>query len=65
MLEDIAKNINILGEFCAKRDIAELTSEQLDEKYQICWNCFAIMEYHFAASSFRRMPPCNIVWKQG
>lgn len=35
MLEKIAKNINILGNFCGKRDIAELTSEQLLKKYGI------------------------------
>lgn len=29
MLENIAKNINILAEFCGKRDISDLTSEQL------------------------------------
>lgn len=32
-LENIAKNINILGSFCGKRDIPELTSEQLSKKY--------------------------------
>lgn len=35
MLEKIAKNINILGNFCGKRDIAELTTEQLLKKYGI------------------------------
>ena len=35
MLENTAKNINILGEFCGKRDIIELTSEQLQEAYGI------------------------------
>ena len=35
MLENLAKNINILGDFCATRDIAELTSEQLNEKYRV------------------------------
>lgn len=34
-MEKIAKNINILGEFCGKRDIIELTSEQLRETYGI------------------------------
>lgn len=34
-MEDIAKNINILGQFCGKRDVAELTSEQLQKKYGI------------------------------
>lgn len=34
-MEKIAKNINILGEFCGKRDIIELTSEQLREAYGI------------------------------
>lgn len=32
-LKDIAENINILGAFCGKRDISELTSEQLFKKY--------------------------------
>ena len=32
-LENIAKNINILGSFCGKKDIPELTSEQLFKKY--------------------------------
>jgi len=32
-LEDTAKNINILGAFCGKRDISELTSGQLFKKY--------------------------------
>lgn len=32
-LENIAENINILGAFCGKRDIPELTSEQLSKKY--------------------------------
>lgn len=32
-LNDIAKDINILGAFCGKRDIPELTTEQLVEKY--------------------------------
>lgn len=30
---EIAKNINILGEFCGKRDVDELTKEKLFEKY--------------------------------
>ena len=34
-MEKLAKNINILGEFCGKRDITELTSEQLRETYGI------------------------------
>ena len=34
-MENIAKAINILGQFCGKRDIAELTSEQLQDKYGI------------------------------
>lgn len=32
-LKKIAKNINILGSFCGKRDIPELTSEQLFKTY--------------------------------
>lgn len=32
-LKDIAKNINILGAFCGKRDVSELTAEQLSKKY--------------------------------
>ena len=35
MIIDIVKNINILGQFCGKRDISELTSEQLKNKYGI------------------------------
>lgn len=35
MLERTAKNINILGQFCGKRDVAELTAEQLQAKYGI------------------------------
>lgn len=30
-MEDTAKNINILGEFCGKRDVSELTQEQLKD----------------------------------
>lgn len=32
-LKNIAKNLNILGAFCGKRDVSELTAEQLSEKY--------------------------------
>lgn len=32
-LKYIAKNINILGAFCGKRDVSELTEEQLSKKY--------------------------------
>lgn len=32
-LENTAKNINIIGAFCGKRDIPELTSEKLHKKY--------------------------------
>lgn len=32
-LKNIAKNINILGAFCGKRDVLELTAEQLSKKY--------------------------------
>ena len=32
-LENDAKNINMLGAFCGKRDVPELTSEQLFKKY--------------------------------
>ena len=32
---NIARAINILGKFCGKRDVAELTSEQLQNKYGI------------------------------
>lgn len=35
MKERIAKNINILGKFCGKRDINELTSGELERKYGI------------------------------
>lgn len=34
-MEAVAKNINILGGFCGKRDITELTSEQLSKVYGI------------------------------
>ena len=34
-MEIVAKNINILGKFCGKRDIIELTSEQLQGTYGI------------------------------
>ena len=34
-IERIAKNINTLGHFCGKRDVAELTQEQLLKKYGI------------------------------
>lgn len=33
MLKYIADKINILGDFCGKRDIPELTTEQLLKKY--------------------------------
>lgn len=32
---NIAKNINILGNFCGKRDLSVLTSEQLENRYGI------------------------------
>lgn len=32
---NIAKNINILGNFCGKRDLSALTSEQLESRYGI------------------------------
>ena len=35
MMTAIAKNINILGQFCGKRDVSELTSEQLKNTYGI------------------------------
>lgn len=35
MLIHIADNINTLGAFCGKRDVTELTSEQLFQKYGI------------------------------
>ena len=35
MLGNTAKNINILGQFCGKRDVAELTTEQLFKTYGI------------------------------
>ena len=34
-IESIAKNINTLGHFCGKRDVAELTQEQLLKRYGI------------------------------
>lgn len=36
-MEAIARNINILGGFCGKRDITELTSEQLIYQKQKCF----------------------------
>ena len=35
MKKQIARNINILGQFCGKRDIEELTSDNLKDKYKI------------------------------
>lgn len=35
MTESIANQINILGAFCGKRDVAELTSEQLTKTFGI------------------------------
>lgn len=35
MLQSIANQINILGAFCGKRDVVELTSEQLTKTYGI------------------------------
>lgn len=34
-MENTAKNINILGQFCGKRDIEDLTAKQLEQAYQI------------------------------
>nr|WP_172689721.1 YdcF family protein [Enterococcus faecalis]ARO46232.1 hypothetical protein [Enterococcus faecalis] len=34
-MNNVAEALNILGNFCGKRDIAELTSEQLQDKYGI------------------------------
>lgn len=34
-MENTAKNINILGQFCGKRDIADLTLQQLQKAYGI------------------------------
>ena len=34
-LQKITDNINLLAEFCGKRDIEELTKEKLEEKYGI------------------------------
>lgn len=31
----IAENINILGNYCGKRDIAELTTENLQREYHV------------------------------
>ena len=33
MIGEIAKNINILGDFCGKRDVWELSHENLNKKY--------------------------------
>ena len=30
---ETAKNINILGDFCGRRDVEELSKEKLSEKY--------------------------------
>lgn len=35
MLEKTAKNINILGSFCGKRDLPELTRRAMEDTYQI------------------------------
>lgn len=35
MLENTAKNINVLGKFCGKRDVPELTTDQLLQKFGI------------------------------
>lgn len=35
MVENTAKSINILGKFCGKRDVPELTTEQLQKRYGI------------------------------
>ena len=34
-MQTIAKNINILGAFCGKRDVSELTAEQLQKTFGI------------------------------
>ena len=34
-MNNVAEALNILGNFCRKRDIVELTSEQLQYKYGI------------------------------
>ena len=34
-MENVAANINILGRFCGKRDLMDLTSEQLQKVYRI------------------------------
>lgn len=34
-MEKTAQNINVLGRFCGKRDIEELTAEQLYKAYGI------------------------------
>ena len=34
-MENVAANINILGQFCGKRDLTDLTSEQLQKVYRI------------------------------
>lgn len=34
-MKNIAKDINIIGKFCGKRDVEELTSEQLNKTYGI------------------------------
>lgn len=35
MKEHIAECINILGEFCGKKDISELTTEQVHNRYGV------------------------------
>lgn len=35
LIENLAKNINILGQFCGKRDIKALTVKNLQDKYKI------------------------------
>ncbi len=33
--EELANNINILGSFCGKRDLPELTQKALEDKYSL------------------------------
>ena len=33
--EELANNINILGSFCGKRDLPELTQKALGDKYSL------------------------------
>ena len=45
-VENTAKNINILGQFCGKRDIEDLTAKQLEQAYQIPQADVMVLLFH-------------------